>query len=100
MFLFCAIGFAQTRYQVLKDTTDSNSIVHKVQEIPEIEVSSKNPLSNIKSSSGGVFIDVPKLKKLPSILGDSDPFKALQYMGGISQASDASAKYSRKRGRE
>lgn len=91
MFLFCAIGFAQARYQVLKDTTDSNSIVHKVQEIPEIEVSSKNPLSNIKSGSGGVFIDVPKLKKLPSILGDSDPFKALQYMGGISQASDASA---------
>ncbi len=91
ILVFCTIGFAQTKYQVLKDTTDSSSIVHKIQEIPEVEIRSKNPLSHIKSSLGGVFIDIPTLKKLPSILGDSDPFKALQYMGGMSQAGDASA---------
>lgn len=82
---------AQNQYQLLSDTTDAKSIVHSVQEIPEIEISSKNPLSNIKSGVGGVFIDVQTLKKLPSILGDADPFKALQYMGGISQAGDATA---------
>lgn len=35
-------AFAQKSYHVLKDTTDSNSIVNKIQNIHEIEVSSKH----------------------------------------------------------
>ncbi len=83
-------AYSQQKYQVLKSAKDSNSIVLKVQSIPELEVNSRQPLSNIKSSSMGVSIDVKELKKLPNVIGDADPFKSLQYMGGISQAGDAS----------
>lgn len=82
--------YSQQKYQVLKNSTDSNSIVTKVQAIQELEVVSRQPLTNIKSSSMGISIDVMELKKLPNVIGDADPFKSLQYMGGISQAGDAS----------
>lgn len=84
-------AFAQEQYRILKDTTDSNSIVLSTQNIAEIEVSALQKLSNIKSGSTGIYIDVKELKKLPNIMGDADPFKSLQYMGGISQAGEASA---------
>lgn len=83
--------FAQQKQILINDTTDSNSPLLKVQEINEIEVRSKISVSNIKSGSTGAIIDVSELKKLPNIMGDADPFKSLQYMGGISQAGDASA---------
>ncbi|MDD2284531.1 MAG: TonB-dependent receptor plug domain-containing protein [Paludibacter sp.] len=85
------VTYAQQTYHILKDTTDSNSIILKVQQIKEIDVRSSYPLSKIKSGSSGISVDVNELKKLPNLLGDSDPFKALQYMGGISQAGEASA---------
>lgn len=85
------IGSAQQKQVLIKDTTDSNSIVLKVQTIREIEVRAKMASANIKSGSGGLVIDVNELRKLPNMVGDADPFKALQYMGGISQAGDASA---------
>lgn len=91
LFCFINIIFAQQKQVLIKDTTDSNSIVNKVQSIREIEVRSKMATANIKSGSGGLVIDVTELRKLPNIVGDADPFKALQYMGGISQAGDASA---------
>jgi len=90
-FLFFNICFAQQKQVLVKDTTDSNSIVHKIQTIQELEVRSKMAAANIKSGSGGLVIDVAELRKLPNIVGDADPYKALQFMGGISQAGDASA---------
>lgn len=89
--LVVCICSAQQKLVLIKDTTDSNSIVLKVQNIREIEVRSKMSTANIKSGSGGLVIDVTELRRLPNIVGDADPFKALQYMGGISQAGDASA---------
>lgn len=86
--------YTQEVYRVLKDTTDSNSIVLKTQKIAEIQVTSKQALFNLKSGIGGVSIDVNELKKLPNIMGDADPFKSLQYLGGISQAGEASANMS------
>jgi hypothetical protein len=91
LFCFINIIFAQQKQVLIKDTTDSNSIVNKVQTIKELEVRSKMAAANIKLGSGGLVIDVAELRKLPNIVGDADPFKALQYMGGISQAGDASA---------
>lgn len=85
------ITYAQQTYHILKDTTDSNSIVLKIQQIKEVDVRSRYPLSKIKSVSSGISVDVNELKKIPNLMGDSDPFKALQYMGGISQAGEASA---------
>lgn len=91
LFCFINIIFAQQKQVLIKDATDSNSIVNKVQSIREIEVRSRMATANIKSGSGGLVLDVTELRKLPNIVGDADPFKALQYMGGISQAGDASA---------
>ncbi len=85
------ITCAQQTYHILKDTTDSNSIVLKTQQIKEVDVRSRYPLSKIKSVSSGISVDINELKKIPNLMGDSDPFKALQYMGGISQAGEASA---------
>src|SRR5690606_921874 len=85
------ITCAQQTYHILKDTTDSNSIVLKIQQIKEVDVRSRYPLSKIKSVSSGISVNVNELKKIPNLMGDSDPFKALQYMGGISQAGEASA---------
>lgn len=85
------ITYAQQTYHILKDTTDSNSIVLKTQQIKEVDVRSRYPLSKIKSVSSGISVNVNELKKIPNLMGDSDPFKALQYMGGISQAGEASA---------
>jgi hypothetical protein len=82
---------SQGEYRVLKDTTDSNSIVLKILSIREFEVNSRRLFSTVKSGSAGVSIDVKELKKLPNIMGDADPFKSLQYMGGMSQAGEASA---------
>lgn len=89
--LVAQITYAQQTYQILKDTTDSNSIVIKVHQIKEVDVRSSYPLSKVKSVSSGIFVDINEIKKLPNLLGDSDPFKALQYLGGISQAGEASA---------
>jgi hypothetical protein len=63
----------------------------RTQNIAEIEVSARKAFSNIKTGSTGIYIDVKELKKLPNIMGDADPFKSLQYLGGISQAGEASA---------
>ena len=78
-------------YVVLKDTTDSNSIVRKVQQIETLEVRPGLFSSTIRSGSGGIQLDLQSLRQLPAILGESDPYKALQYTGGISQAGEASA---------
>ena len=83
--------YSQGEYRILKDTTDTNSIVLKTFEIPEFKVNSNRLFSTIKSGSTGISIDVKELKKLPNIMGDADPFKSLQYLGGISQAGEASS---------
>jgi hypothetical protein len=91
-FVLLQNGFAQApSYRILKDTTDSSSIVNKIHTIQEVEVSSIHPLSNVKTGSMGISFDVNELKMLPSLMSDSDPFKSLQYMGGISQAGEASS---------
>lgn len=89
--LFAYNCYAQGSYSLIKDTTDSNSIVRKTHKLKDLEVSTNMSLTNIKSGSTGLNVDIQELKKLPNLIGDSDPFKALQYMGGISQAGDASA---------
>ncbi len=81
----------QSNYRLIKDTTDSNSIANKVQKIREIEILSNAKSTNLSGGGNGQSIKVDELKKIPNILGDADPFKSLQLMGGISQAGDASA---------
>jgi hypothetical protein len=50
IFLFIIYPvFAQEQYRILKDTTDSNSIALKTQNIAEIEVSARKAFSNIKT---------------------------------------------------
>ncbi len=82
---------AQEKHVLLKDSTDSKSITKNVYEIKEVEVNAKLSDANIKSGSTGLEVDVKQLKLLPRLIGESDPFKALQYMGGVSQAGEANS---------
>lgn len=96
--LFLGVGLwvsvlcgAQERYRVVADTTDSNSMVRRVLSMEVLEVRARLRTANVKSGSAGLVVDVKELKKLPNLVGDADPYKALQYMGGVSQAGEASA---------
>ena len=76
---------------LIKDSTDSKSITKKIFDISEVEVTAKLSDANLKSGSTGLAIDVKQLKELPKFVGESDPYKALQYMGGVSQAGEANS---------
>lgn len=82
---------AQEKHVLVVDTLDSKSITKKVFDIQEIEVKSRQSDANLKSGSTGLEIDVKQLKQLPKFVGESDPYKALQYMGGVSQAGEANS---------
>ncbi|NDP21506.1 MAG: TonB-dependent receptor plug domain-containing protein [Paludibacter sp.] len=93
IYILCIHNFlySQEKYQLISDTLDTKSITKKVQEIKEVEVIAKVKDLNIKSGSTGLKIDVQQLKQLPRLLGENDPYKALQYMGGVSQAGEANS---------
>lgn len=63
----------------------------KTVEIQEVEVTGRTTDANLTSGSTGINVDVKQLKQLPKFVGESDPYKALQYMGGVSQAGEANA---------
>lgn len=81
-------GYAQ---QSATDSLHIDTLKNKVVKIKEVTISSRLSESNIKSGSTGLLLDVNELKLIPRLIGESDPFKALQYMGGVSQASEANA---------
>ena len=83
--------FSQEKHKLIKDSTDASSITKKIFEIQELEVKASLTDANIKSGSTGLSINIKDLKQLPTLVGESDPYKALQYMGGVSQAGEASA---------
>jgi hypothetical protein len=82
---------AQDKHILIADTLDSKSITKNIFDIQEIEVKHKLSDSNLKSGSTGLEINVKQLKQLPKFVGESDPYKALQYMGGVSQAGEANS---------
>lgn len=83
--------FSQQKYNVIADTTDAKSITKRTIEIEEVEVSARLRNVNVLSGSTGISVDVREIKMLPNIIGESDPFKALQYMGGVSQAGEGNS---------
>ena len=94
LFLLLAahqISVAQDKHVPVIDSSDTKSITKNTFGIQEIEVKSKVSDANLKSGSMGLAIDVSQLKQLPKLMGESDPFKALQYMGGVSQAGEANS---------
>ncbi len=74
-----------------KDSLDSISMDRKVYDIREVEVSGRLTDANLKSGSIGIGLDIKQLKQLPKLIGESDPFKALQYLGGVSQSGEANS---------
>ena len=82
---------SQQKYNVIADTTDAKSITKRTLEIEEVEVSARLRNVNVLSGSTGISVDVREIKMLPNIIGESDPFKALQYMGGVSQAGEGNS---------
>lgn len=88
-FVHCTEG--QEKHVLVKDTADSKSITKTVFDIQELEVNARLSDANLKSGSTGISVDINQLKQLPKLVGESDPFKALQYMGGVSQAGEANS---------
>jgi len=94
--LFIFIGsiqcvVAQDQHILISDTLDPKSITKKVIDIKEVQVIGQLRDANLKAGSTGINIDVKQLKQLPKFAGESDPYKALQYMGGVSQAGEANS---------
>lgn len=83
------VGFSQSTLFDTLQTNNSDTI--KEVEIPEIVVTSKDPLANFLSGKMGVSINVEESKKIPFILGEADPFKTIFYAGGVSQSGEANA---------
>jgi hypothetical protein len=82
---------AQDKHVVISDTIDSVALKNRVIKIQEIQIKGRLNDANIKSGSTGLDIDVKELKLLPKLIGETDPYKALQYMGGVSQAGEANS---------
>ena len=82
---------SQEKPNTVSDSLKSLSITQKEFSIQEIEVKGKLKDANLKSGSIGLEIDVKQLKLLPKFMGENDLYKALQYMGGVSQAGEASS---------
>lgn len=87
--LFFATGQNIQTTQV--DSLDSLSIKKRIHTIKQVEIYGRLSDANIKAGSIGLNIDINQIKRLPKFIGESDPYKALQYMGGVSQAGEANA---------
>ncbi len=83
--------FSQQKYIVIADTSDTKSITQRTIEIDEVEIYARLRNVNLLSGSTGISVDISEIKLLPNIIGESDPFKALQYMGGVSQAGEGNS---------
>ncbi|MEI8087604.1 MAG: TonB-dependent receptor plug domain-containing protein, partial [Paludibacter sp.] len=82
---------AQEKQVIALDSINPQSITQKEFNIQEVEVKGRLKDANLKSGSTGLEIDVKQLKLLPKFMGENDFYKALQYMGGVSQAGEASS---------
>jgi len=82
---------SQEKQIIVSDSLNYQSITQKEFSIQEVEVKGKLKDANLKSGSAGLEIDVKQLKLLPRFMGENDLYKALQYMGGVSQAGEASS---------
>jgi hypothetical protein len=81
----------QEKLNLTADTIKQSNWSQKNVNIQEVQVTGKLSDANIKSGSTGIFIDVKQLRQLPKFAGESDPYKALQYMGGVSQSGEANS---------
>jgi hypothetical protein len=83
--------FCQDKNILITDTSDTKSITKKVFEIQEVEIKATVSDANLKSGSTGIEVDIKQIRLLPKFVGESDPYKALQYMGGVSQSGEANS---------
>jgi hypothetical protein len=82
---------AQGRHVIISDTIDPISSCKKVVKIQEVQIKGRLKNANIVAGSIGLEINTKELKLLPGLVGETDPLKALQYLGGVSQASEANS---------
>lgn len=83
--------FCQDKNILIADTSDTKSITKNIFEIQEVEIKATASDANLKSGSTGIEVDIKQIRQLPKFVGESDPYKALQYMGGVSQAGEANS---------
>ena len=83
IFHFRCLGFGQ-------EATKQDSLEKTTRMIRQVEVNAQSSDDNIRSGSVGSLIDVKEVKLLPKFLGESDPYKSLQYLGGVSQPGEGS----------
>jgi hypothetical protein len=78
------IGFSQ-KYSIPGDYADTTKSIP----LKEVQVSDKKGDANIKSVDIGSFkLEATEIKKLPALLGEADPLKAIQLMPGVQSGSE------------
>jgi hypothetical protein len=91
LILFSIQGFSQQHTIIISDSTNSQSITNRTIEIDEIQVKARIKEANILSGSTGLSVDIAEIKLLPAIINEADPFKALQYLGGVTQSGEGNS---------
>jgi hypothetical protein len=86
-----AVGWAQPILYLSSDSIMGQSIVDSTHQITEVEVTRQLKSNNILSGSSGLQIDMKTIKLLPNVIGESDPYKALQFLGGVSPSGEANS---------
>jgi hypothetical protein len=89
--LLVIVNFSSSLSQVVSSADSLNNASSKNIQIKEIQVDGRYENKNITEGSNGLSISIKDIKQLPKFIGESDPYKALQYMGGVSQAGEANS---------
>lgn len=93
ILMWCWVGVltAQEKHVLLRDSADERSITKQTFQIRELEVKARLADHNIRSGSTGITFEPKLLELLPRVAGESDPFKAIQYLGGVSVTGEANS---------
>ena len=89
-----SIGFATTNLNVLvfSDASVEIPLEEGAVRLEEVIVSEKAPDDNIKSAISGIErLEMREMRKLPSLLGETDVLKSLLTLPGVSSAGDGVA---------
>ncbi len=87
LFTHSSFEKLELKLAVYKDTFITISLIPKIKELSEIEISRNHP-NDAKSNLGTISIPVRKLAKIPSLFGEQDIVKAIQMLPGVHNTNE------------